>query len=347
MGKLIKVGKRLPPAPRAPLSGPDWVQANPKWIERALAATEGLSPGGWYVLDGSRRIGQRPRCYRIAPGGADPIALVVFRDRAGQVIAGPDRCPHMGARLSDGRVEGDCIVCPWHGMELGARARGAWRPVPAFDDGVLVWARIDAAAETPAERPVLPERPQRFISGVIRMEAACEVRDVIANRLDPWHGAHFHPYSFAALEVVDIGDDEVTVRVAVRIAGPVAIEVDARFHSPEPRTIAMTIVAGEGAGSVVETHATPIGPGRTAIIEASIASSDRPGFRLALPLARLIRPLIERSARRLWVDDRAYAERLYELRSEAASARSAARPLVFSELNPPPPASRGPGRCGS
>jgi hypothetical protein len=34
-----------------------------------------------------------------------------------------------------------------------------------------------------------------------------------------------------------------------------------------------------------------------------------------LKLQRLIGPLIERSARRLWIDDIAYAERLHALRS--------------------------------
>jgi hypothetical protein len=32
-------------------------------------------------------------------------------------------------------------------------------------------------------------------------------------------------------------------------------------------------------------------------------------------LRRLVRPFIERSARRLWVDDAAYAERLYARRA--------------------------------
>jgi hypothetical protein len=46
----------------------------------------------------------------------------------------------------------------------------------------------------------------------------------------------------------------------------------------------MRIVDGEGTGSVVETHATPIGLGpdnrpRTAVIEAVIAHSERTGFK--------------------------------------------------------------------
>jgi isorenieratene synthase len=181
------------------------------------------------------------------------------------------------------------------------------------DDGVLAWVRV--GAEDPGTpTPVLAPRPKLYMEGVVRLEARCDPADVIANRLDPWHGAHFHPYSFAALTVIGSDDDVLKVRVAKRLVGRLCVETDATFHSPEPRTIVMTIVEGEGKGSVVETHATPIEPGRTAIVEATLATSEREGFRHAMKLNRLIRPFIEGSARRLWVDDAAYAERLYERR---------------------------------
>ena len=64
----------------------------------------------------------------------------------------------------------------------------------------------------------------------------------------------------------------------------------------------MTIVDGEGVGSVVETHATPIGPGRSRIVEATIATSERTGFRLARLAGGLLRPMIEKRAARLWVE---------------------------------------------
>jgi hypothetical protein len=311
MGKLIVIRRGLPdPAGPPPRPGPAWVQARPEWIAGALAASQARPTGGWFVLDASRRITERARCFVVA--GAP---LVVFRDRARRVIAGPDTCPHMGARLSGGRTERGAVICPWHGLRLGARPHGSWRPVPTHDDGVLVWARLDEPGEPPTDRPILPARPGTFIDGVIRLEASCDPRDVISNRFDPWHGAHLHPYAFGRLQVLDLGDDHVVVRVAKQLAGPLAIEVDARFDSPERRTIVMSIVAGDGAGSIVETHATPIEAGRTAIVEAALASSSRRGFQLALPLARLIRPLLERAARRLWADDRGYAERLYQLRT--------------------------------
>jgi isorenieratene synthase len=80
----------------------------------------------------------------------------------------------------------------------------------------------------------------------------------------------------------------------------------------------MTIVAGDGVGSIVETHATPIDAERTAIIEATLATSDRPiAMAMMQALGRAIRPSIEARAKRLWVEDAAYCERLAELRRGA------------------------------
>src|SRR5690606_8667234 len=98
------------------------------------------------------------------------------------------------------------------------------------------------------------------------------------------------------------------------------VPVVAEFTAPTPRTVVMRIVDGEGIGSVVETHATPLGPGpdgraRSAVVEAVVAHSDRPHFGTGLIAAPLIKPLMAQAATRLWRDDLAYAERLYELRS--------------------------------
>lgn len=307
MARLIVLGRALPFHPGRPRPGPAWLEARPDWIAGAVASVQARPSGGWFVLDASRRITERPRGFVVAG-----VPLVVYR-AGSRVIAGPDVCPHMGARLSEGRTERGTLVCPWHGLRLGERRLGSWHPVPTHDDGVLVWVRLHEPGEPPTDRPILPARPRRFVDGVVRIEASCDPRDVLANRFDPWHGTELHPHAFGRLQTLDIGDDHVVVRVAKRIAGPVAVEVDARFDSPERRTIVMTIVAGAGQGSVVETHVAPIAPGRTAIVEAALASSERFGFVLAWLLSRAIRPLLERSAHRLWIDDRAYAERLHQL----------------------------------
>ena len=146
--------------------------------------------------------------------------------------------------------------------------------------------------------------------------------------MDPWHGSWFHPYSFARLEVLsappdndDVSDelDRFLVAVTFRM-GRLGVPVVAEFTSEGPRTIVMRIIDGEGSGSVVETHATPLGPGadgrpRTAVIEAVVAHSDRPGFARALLAAPLITPMMRHTAARLWRDDLIYAERLFTLRN--------------------------------
>ena len=313
MKRLWTFGRRLDASVGRPApGGADWQQADPEHIDRALARALALPSGGWYVADASRTITSAPRCIRICNRH-----LVAWRGSQGVRLA-PNDCPHMGASLSEGVVRDDKIVCPWHGLALGDEGHGPWKPLPTFDDGVLTWVRLDGeeTGVTPTDEPFIAPRPATFIDGVINVWAECEPRDVLANRLDPWHGVHFHPYAFGRLTVTDVTEEAITVRVAKRVFGPLAIEVDATFHCPDPRTIVMTIIQGEGLGSVVETHATPICPGRTAIIEATLATSDRFQFKVAQRTAGLLRPFIERSARRLWVDDAAYAERLYRLRND-------------------------------
>ncbi|MEM9072559.1 MAG: DUF5914 domain-containing protein [Myxococcota bacterium] len=306
-GKLWQIGRRLAPlTSRDPR--PDWEQADPALIANASRRAQSRPGGGWCVVDASRTVSSEPR--KITLVGRD---WVLWRGREGPLLA-PNRCPHMGAELHCGRVEAGALVCPWHGLRLGKEGHQAWRPVPTYDDGVLVWARL-LRDEEPTERPVETARPERALTGVVRMEATCEPEDIVANRLDPWHGAHYHPHSFAKLEMIDVTPDVLRLRVSYRVAGPFCVEVDCTFRSPTRRSILMEITDGDGRGSVVETHATPIGEGRSAVIEATIATSDRTGFAIARRFGPLLRPFVEQRAARLWREDVAYAERRYALRS--------------------------------
>lgn len=315
--------------PRTAWSGqrPTYNDAVPSLIHDALRRSQRRPSGNWYAFAASDTVGKRPVSATV--GG---VELVAWRARDGALTVGPAACPHLGADLSTGTVDCGTLICPWHGLRFDGDRTWSWRPYPAHDDGVLAWVRLDAiGGETPTETPILPTRPDGpRLSAVTRLVGTCEPRDVIANRLDPWHGAWFHPYSFTRLEVLSapIADDDLPedadrflVAVTFRI-GRLGVPVIAEFTTPEPRTIVMRIIDGEGAGSVVETHATPLSPDRagaprTAVIEAVIAHSDRPGFAYALRGAALITPFMRHAATRLWRDDLAYAERLYRQRSQA------------------------------
>ena len=304
---------------------PTYQQAEPAIIDAALRRAERRPSGNWYVFAASTDVrGDRPFGATVAG-----VEIVAWRDGQRGLHVGPASCPHLGADLATGKIDCGGLVCPWHGLRLEGGREFGWKPYPAHDDGVLVWVRLDkAGGEEPLAAPVLPVRPiGARLAAVARLEGVCEPRDVIANWLDPWHGAWFHPYSFAQLGVLsappaDADDDADVFQVAVTFhMGRLGVPVIAEFSVPEPRTIVMHIVDGEGAGSVVETHATPLGPGvdgrpRTAVIEAVIAQSDRAGFRHALTAAPVIRPLMQLAARRLWKDDLVYAERRYALRAK-------------------------------
>jgi nitrite reductase/ring-hydroxylating ferredoxin subunit len=313
---------------------PSWADAKPAVIEAALGRALCRASGNWFVLGATRELDRPGRGGHRPPGNGRPLGrtvagleLVAWRDTDGTAHAGPGACPHLGAPLCSSAVVRGRLVCHWHGLALDADGRPGWRPYPTHDDGVLVWVRLDGPGGEPATgEPVHAVRPPLAgsVVEVVTATGRCEPADVLANRLDPWHGSWLHPYAFANLSVLSApttDDDRFVVEVAYRVGRSFGVPVIAEFACPGPRAVVMRIVDGDGAGSVVETHATPLGPGadgapRTAVIEATIAYSDRPGFRVARTAAPLLRPLIRQAAARLWRDDLDYAERRYDLRSK-------------------------------
>ena len=77
--------------------------------------------------------------------GADPVVLANID---GSVYAILDRCTHEELPLSDGEIEGDIIVCPYHGARYdvtsgAARGLPAIKPVKSFpveirEDGIYI-----------------------------------------------------------------------------------------------------------------------------------------------------------------------------------------------------------------
>jgi nitrite reductase/ring-hydroxylating ferredoxin subunit len=83
----------------------------------------------------------------VAPGQAKRVdiagrSLAIFR-LDGRYYAIDDACNHRGGPLSEGEVEGDAVVCPWHGAKfrittgelLGPPGRGPVRSYPTRVNG--------------------------------------------------------------------------------------------------------------------------------------------------------------------------------------------------------------------
>ncbi len=107
--------------------------------------------------------------------GGKPLALS-FKDGKFGAVAG--RCLHAGGPLGDGKLNGEAIVCPWHGWSFnrcdGKSAKGYPIAVAAYelqeDDGAL-WVRFDTAtpAQAPQREPHRLARPVKREAGPIRV----------------------------------------------------------------------------------------------------------------------------------------------------------------------------------
>lgn len=105
--------------------------------------------------------------------GEQPLAvqlmgheLMLWRDSRGAVHAAADHCPHRGAALSLGRVQGDALECAYHGWRFDGRGQCVAVPaLPQFTPPAghracsysartafgLVWVALEA--DVPADAP--------------------------------------------------------------------------------------------------------------------------------------------------------------------------------------------------
>ncbi|MDE2597442.1 MAG: aromatic ring-hydroxylating dioxygenase subunit alpha [Sphingomonadales bacterium] len=116
----------------------------------------------WYVAGWADELAQQPQMRVFLE---TPVAL--YRDSAGVARAIGGRCPHRFAPLGAGRVEGDLLVCPYHGLGFAADGRCARNPhlgdpppdaaVPAYplvERHALLWIWMGEAAKAdPATIP--------------------------------------------------------------------------------------------------------------------------------------------------------------------------------------------------
>ncbi|MEM6636784.1 MAG: aromatic ring-hydroxylating dioxygenase subunit alpha [Pseudomonadota bacterium] len=102
-------------------------------VPNDLPRHSSFEPSDWHVL--SRFWHPVAFCHEIA---AEPVAarlldvdLVIWRTPAGLSVA-RDLCPHRGTRLSNGRIDGDQLICPMHGLHFDGA--GSCTKVPSNPD---------------------------------------------------------------------------------------------------------------------------------------------------------------------------------------------------------------------
>ena len=162
-------------------------------------------PDGWYRVAASRDI--KPGEVKHVQCVGAQIAL--FRGRpSGRIAAVEAFCPHRGANLARGRVEGDRLQCPFHGWQVDVNGRV--RDPACGEDRTLIhrhWEAIDyygmvmiyLSARQGAEPPYrLPSQPEiddrRFVfrgqhdAGDVDMH----IIEFAENSVDFAHFSHLH-----------------------------------------------------------------------------------------------------------------------------------------------------------
>lgn len=161
----------------------------------------------WYCAAWPEEVG-------IAPLGRTFLdePVVLFRKSDGAVVALADRCPHRFAPLHMGKVvKGDCIQCPYHGLEFGPdgvcshnpHGEGAIpkaahvRSYPVLERQGVVWIWMGDPALADADRVVdLGDTESRpgwtAVQDTLQVRANYEL--VADNLLDLSHVPYLHAF---------------------------------------------------------------------------------------------------------------------------------------------------------
>lgn len=156
--------------------------------------------------------------------------LVLWRDASGVAHAHDAHCPHMGAHLAQGKVQGDRLQCFFHGWEYGADGAlahipcqtalvparvAAWPTAEAYG---LIWVWTGPEARHPV--PFIPElagRPLRTRLGN-RFVKGCHPNVVMVNAIDEQHFATVHDlFVRLQFEVHELNDNAATWDNTTRI----------------------------------------------------------------------------------------------------------------------------------
>jgi phenylpropionate dioxygenase-like ring-hydroxylating dioxygenase large terminal subunit len=155
----------------------------------------------WHPVAAAEAVAAQPFAARLL--GED---LVLWRDEQGAVHAWPDRCPHRGAKLSLGRVDGGRLECPYHGWQFEGSGRCVQVPaLPNFTPPAthcvqtfaarescgLVWVRLDDGNEDlPAFAAEADARLRKLNCGPYPVETSAP--RIVENFLDMAHFAFVH-----------------------------------------------------------------------------------------------------------------------------------------------------------
>lgn len=150
---------------------------------------------GWYWALRSRSL-RRGEVRHLELLGR---SLAIYRGQDGQVRCVDAHCPHMGAHLAEGRVDGNSIRCFFHGWqfddsglcvdapELETAPRACIQHWPTGEAYGMIWVWTGEEPRQPL--PFVPELEGLEVDSMLgnRFEKACHPNVVMINAIDAHH----------------------------------------------------------------------------------------------------------------------------------------------------------------
>ena len=159
----------------------------------------------WYVACMADELSDGPLARTILDE-----KLVMFRGEDGTAGVLADMCPHRFVRLSGGKVVGNAIECPYHGLRFDGSGTCVYQPFesgepaphnrarswPVVERGGYVWiwagdAELADPDLIPSSLDVLDDPEQKTVYGYLRVEGNYQL--VTDNLLDLSHVDFLHP----------------------------------------------------------------------------------------------------------------------------------------------------------
>ncbi|MEO3763899.1 aromatic ring-hydroxylating dioxygenase subunit alpha [Streptomyces sp. B8F3] len=169
----------------------------------------------WYVTAYGHEVG-RELIARTVLG--EPIALYRTEDEAAEVVALADRCVHRRFPLSQGRLDGDTVVCGYHGFTYDSTGACVFVPgqkrvprtarvrsYPVVEQDSFVWVWIgDPAVADPRTIPRAAHLADPGWISVSGMETiGCDYGLLVDNLLDLSHETYLHGGYIGTPEVAE------------------------------------------------------------------------------------------------------------------------------------------------
>jgi 3-ketosteroid 9alpha-monooxygenase subunit A len=189
-------------------------------------------PTGWFFVAYSEEL---------VPGQARPITafgkdLVLFRGEDGRAALLDAHCPHMGAHLGQGKVKGQCVVCPFHAWtydregqcveipyakKIPPKARVATWHMRELNGMIVAWHHIDGAPPS-WEPPAIPEMSDAGWSGPERRiwKIRTHNQEMGENAVDIAHFRYLHGTQSYPESVVEFGTPVLHMRAETRMTTP-------------------------------------------------------------------------------------------------------------------------------